>query len=77
VNTNIQSYIVGDQNGSNSLGPIVDAKEHKRQRDKERYATMSVEQKNEKNKKHQEAHLQNKGLQIKPESSRGDEMLNS
>jgi hypothetical protein len=55
VNTNIQSYIVGDQNGSNSLGPIVDAKERKRQRDKERYASMSDEQKNEKNKKRREA----------------------
>ncbi|PWZ52035.1 1,4-dihydroxy-2-naphthoyl-CoA synthase, peroxisomal [Zea mays] len=55
----------GDQNGSNSLRPIVDAKERKRQRDKERYATMSDEQKNEKNKKRREARLRNKELNKK------------
>ncbi|PWZ23284.1 ATP-dependent DNA helicase PIF1 [Zea mays] len=55
----------GDQNGSNSLRPIVDAKERKRQRDKERYATMFDEQKNEKNKKRREACLRNKELNKK------------
>eukprot|EP00267_Zea_mays_P047682 XP_020400166.1 uncharacterized protein LOC103638314 [Zea mays] len=64
--------ITGDQNGSNSLRPIVDANEHKRQRDKERYATMSIEQKNEKNRKRREARQRNKGLPIKSESSRED-----
>uniref|UniRef100_A0A804U956 Uncharacterized protein n=1 Tax=Zea mays TaxID=4577 RepID=A0A804U956_MAIZE len=64
--------ITGDQNGSNSLRPIVDANERKRQRDKERYATMSIEQKNEKNRKRREARQRNKGLPIKSESSRED-----
>jgi hypothetical protein len=72
----VKSWIVGDQNGSNSLGPIVDANERKRQRDKERYATMSIEQKNEKNRKRREARQWSKGLPIKSESSRGDANLN-
>ncbi|ONM22501.1 hypothetical protein ZEAMMB73_Zm00001d005991 [Zea mays] len=67
----------GDQNGSNSLRPIVDAKERKRQRDKERYATMSDEQKNEKNKKRQEARLRNKELNKKrPEASQRNDCQN-
>ncbi|KAL5647771.1 hypothetical protein ACJX0J_042126, partial [Zea mays] len=61
----------GDQIGSNSLGPIDDANERKRQRDRERYATMSIEQKNEKNRKRREARQRNKGLPLKSESSRG------
>ncbi|AQK75317.1 hypothetical protein ZEAMMB73_Zm00001d018231 [Zea mays] len=60
----------GDQNGSNSLGPMVDANERKRQRDKKRYASMSIEQKNENNRKRREARQRNKELPIKPESSR-------
>jgi hypothetical protein len=65
TDTNPQSYSVGNQNESNSLGPIVDARERKRQRDRERYAAMTVEQKNEKNRKSREAHQRNKGLPIK------------
>jgi hypothetical protein len=34
--------------------------------DKERYATMSIEQKNEENRKRHEERQQNKGLPIKP-----------
>ena len=56
---------------------MVDAKERKRKRDKERYDAMSVEQKNEKNKNRREARQRNKALSIKPNSSRGDEKLNS
>ncbi|AQK64980.1 hypothetical protein ZEAMMB73_Zm00001d013988 [Zea mays] len=63
--------VTGDQIGSNSLGPIDDANERKRQRDRERYATMSIEQKNEKNRKRREARQRNKGLPLKSESSRG------
>uniref|UniRef100_A0A804U9Y7 tRNA (guanine(9)-N(1))-methyltransferase n=1 Tax=Zea mays TaxID=4577 RepID=A0A804U9Y7_MAIZE len=63
--------VTGDQIGSNSLGPIDDANERKRQRDRERYATMSIEQKNEKNRKHREARQRNTGLPLKSESSRG------
>ncbi|KAL5671560.1 hypothetical protein ACJX0J_015866, partial [Zea mays] len=59
-----------DQNGSNSLRPIVDAKERKRQRDKDRYATMCDEQKNEKNKKRREARLRNKELNKKRPEAR-------
>jgi hypothetical protein len=55
---------------------MVDAKECKRQWYKERYDTMSVEQKNDKNRKRCEARQQNKGLPIKPVSSRGDPNLN-
>jgi hypothetical protein len=51
TDTNPQSCIVGDQNESNSLGSIVYAKERKRQRDRERYVAMIVEEKNEKNRK--------------------------
>ena len=75
MDTNPQSCIVGNQNESNSLGPIVDAKEHKRQRDRERYVAMTVEEKNEKNRKRREARQRNKGLSIEPLSSRGDEKL--
>ena len=53
-NTNTQSYIVADENGSKSLGPNVDAKERKRQRERERYAAMTVEQKNDKSRKRRE-----------------------
>jgi hypothetical protein len=75
TNTNPQSCIVGNQNESNSLGPIVNAKERKRQRDRERYVAMTVEEKNEKNRKRREARQRNKGLSIEPLSSRGDEKL--
>ncbi|PWZ40047.1 ATP-dependent DNA helicase PIF1 [Zea mays] len=64
------TIITGNQNESNSLGLIVDAKEHKRQRDRERYAAMTVEEKNEKNRKRREARQRNKGLSIEPLSSR-------
>ncbi|PWZ58794.1 ATP-dependent DNA helicase PIF1 [Zea mays] len=64
------TIITGNQNESNSLGPIVDAKERKRQRDRERYAAMTVEEKNEKNRKRREARQRNKGLSIEPLSSR-------
>ncbi|ONM24697.1 hypothetical protein ZEAMMB73_Zm00001d006675 [Zea mays] len=64
------TIITGNQNESNSLGPIVDAKERKRQRDRERYAVMTVEEKNEKNRKRREARQRNKGLSIEPLSSR-------
>uniref|UniRef100_A0A804N674 ATP-dependent DNA helicase n=2 Tax=Zea mays TaxID=4577 RepID=A0A804N674_MAIZE len=68
--TNISNTIItGNQNESNSLGPIVDARERKRQRDRERYAAMTVEQKNEKNRKRREARQRNKGLPIKTQSS--------
>ncbi|PWZ38775.1 hypothetical protein Zm00014a_017793 [Zea mays] len=71
------TIITGNQNESNSLGPIVDAKERKRQRDRERYAAMTVEEKNEKNRKRREARQRNKGLSIEPLSSRGgDEQVN-
>ncbi|AQK59324.1 40S ribosomal protein S7-2 [Zea mays] len=58
--TNISNTIIrGYENGSNSLGPNVDAKECKRQMENERYATMSVEHKNEKSKKRREIFLWN------------------
>ena len=72
-NTNTQSYIVADENGSKSLGPNVDAKERKRQRDRERYAVMIVEQRNERSRKRREVSQRNKGLAIQTEASRGDE----
>ena len=66
-NTNTQSYIVADENGSKRLGPNVDAKERKRQRERERYAAMTVEQKNEKSRKRREVSQRNKGPPIQPE----------
>ena len=74
-NTNTQGYIVADENGSKSLGPNVDAKERKRQRERERYAAMTVEQKNEKSIKRREVRQRNKGPPIQPEASRGDEKV--
>jgi hypothetical protein len=70
-NTNTQTYIIGDQN--ELLGPMLDAKERKRKRDRERYAAMSVEQKNEKNRKRREARQRNKGHNVIPNVSGGDE----
>jgi hypothetical protein len=61
MDTNPQRCIVGYQNESNSLGPIVDAKKRKRQRDRERYVAMIVEEKNDKNRKRHEARQRNKG----------------
>jgi len=52
---------------------MVDAKERKRKRDRERYAAMSVEQKNEKNRKRREARQRNKGHNVMPNVSGGDE----
>ncbi|PWZ34171.1 hypothetical protein Zm00014a_031851 [Zea mays] len=70
--TDISSNIIrGDQN--ELLGPMVDAKERKRKRDRERYAAMSVEQKNEKNRKRREARPRNKGHNVMPNVSGGDQ----
>ncbi|AQK81351.1 hypothetical protein ZEAMMB73_Zm00001d036554 [Zea mays] len=52
---------------------MVDAKERKRKRDRERYATMSIEQKNEKNRKRREARQRNKGHNVMPNVSGGDQ----
>ncbi|PWZ18516.1 ATP-dependent DNA helicase PIF1 [Zea mays] len=70
--TDISSNIIrGDQN--ELLGPMLDAKERKRKRDRERYAAMSVEQKNEKNRKRREARQRNKGHNVIPNVSGGDQ----
>ncbi|ONM01415.1 hypothetical protein ZEAMMB73_Zm00001d030709 [Zea mays] len=69
--TNHTSSKRSDQN--ELLGPMVDAKERKRKRDRERYAAMSVEQKNEKNRKRREARQQNKGHNVMPNVSGGDQ----
>ncbi|PWZ18654.1 ATP-dependent DNA helicase PIF1 [Zea mays] len=69
--TNISNTItIADENGSKRLGPNVDAKERKRQRERERYAAMTVEQKNEKSIKRREVRQRNKGPPIQPEASR-------
>jgi hypothetical protein len=52
---------------------MLDAKERKRKRDRERYAAMSVEQKNEKNRKRREARQRNKGHNVIPNVSGGDD----
>ncbi|WVZ76929.1 hypothetical protein U9M48_024846 [Paspalum notatum var. saurae] len=64
--------IAEDQNELSSLGPTVDTKERKRQMDRERYAAMSVEQRNEKNRKRREARQRNKALLAMPDCSRED-----
>ncbi|PWZ55973.1 hypothetical protein Zm00014a_031513 [Zea mays] len=70
--TDISNNIIrGDQN--ELLGPMVDAKERKRKRDRERYAAMSIEQKNEKNRKRREARQRNKGHNVMPNVSGGDQ----
>ncbi|PWZ17599.1 ATP-dependent DNA helicase PIF1 [Zea mays] len=70
--TDISNNIIrGDQN--ELLGPMLDAKERKRKRDRERYAAMSVEQKNEKNRKRREARQRNKGHNVMPNVSGGDQ----
>jgi hypothetical protein len=50
---------------------MVDVKERKRKRDRERYAAMSVEQKNKKNRKHCETRQRSKD--VMPNVSGGDE----
>ncbi|WVZ89769.1 hypothetical protein U9M48_036133 [Paspalum notatum var. saurae] len=47
----------GDQDEPNLPSPVIDAKERKRQRDRKRYAALSVQKKNEINKKRHEAHM--------------------
>ncbi|AQK87997.1 hypothetical protein ZEAMMB73_Zm00001d038834 [Zea mays] len=69
--TNHTSSKRSDQN--ELLAPMVDAKDRKRKRDRERYAVMSVEQKNEKNRKRREARQQNKGHNVMPNVSGGDQ----
>ena len=71
--TKKQSGTVGHQDEQNVLTPIIDAKERKRQRDRERHASMSVEKRDEKNKKRREARHRNKGPQVITGSATGDE----
>ncbi|KAJ1257474.1 hypothetical protein BS78_K018400 [Paspalum vaginatum] len=66
--TNTTSW--GDQDASNSVQHDIDSKERKRQRDKERWATMSAEQKIEKNKRHREARQRTRGQPLLPEISK-------
>jgi hypothetical protein len=47
--------------------------ERKRQRDRERRATMSVEQRNEYNNKRRQMRQRNKGQNVMPDVSGGDE----
>ncbi|WVZ94394.1 hypothetical protein U9M48_040292 [Paspalum notatum var. saurae] len=69
----ILTQATGDQNEANSHAPTVDAKERKRQRERERFAAMSVEQRNERNRKCREARQRNKGLlSTVPKSARED-----
>ena len=42
---------------------VIDVKEKRRKRDRERYAQMADEEKQEKLKKHREAYMQNKRIQ--------------
>ncbi|KAJ1256795.1 hypothetical protein BS78_K311500 [Paspalum vaginatum] len=44
----------GGQNASNSGSQLVDAMERKRERDRARFAAMTPDQRNERNKKHRE-----------------------
>jgi hypothetical protein len=46
---------------TNNISPALDAKERRSQRDRERYAAISVEQRNEVNKRRRESHQQKKG----------------
>ncbi|KAJ1259126.1 hypothetical protein BS78_10G129700 [Paspalum vaginatum] len=51
--------IGGHQDELNLLSPIINAKEHRRLRDRERYAAMTVEKRNEINNKRCEARQRN------------------
>ncbi|WVZ50082.1 hypothetical protein U9M48_001372 [Paspalum notatum var. saurae] len=68
----IANNIGGHQDEPNVLTPIIDAKERKRQRDRERYAAMSEKKRDEKNKKRREARQRNKGRPMMPGSSTED-----
>ncbi|WVZ78404.1 hypothetical protein U9M48_026117 [Paspalum notatum var. saurae] len=68
----IANNIGGHQDEPNVLTPIIDAKERKRQRDRERYAAMSEKKRDEKNKKRREARQRNKGRPMMPRSSTED-----
>ncbi|WVZ67867.1 hypothetical protein U9M48_016889, partial [Paspalum notatum var. saurae] len=58
--TDISNNIGGDQDEQKLQSPTIDAKERKRQRDRERYASMSVEKRKDINKKRREACQRNK-----------------
>jgi len=58
---------------NNNISPAGNSIERKRQRDRERHATMSVEQRDEKNKKRREARQRIKGQNVMPNVSGGDE----
>ncbi|WVZ92723.1 hypothetical protein U9M48_038767 [Paspalum notatum var. saurae] len=68
----IANNIGGHQDEPNVLTLIIDAKERKRQRDRERYAAMSEKKRDEKNKKRREARQRNKGRLMMPGSSTED-----
>ncbi|WVZ67870.1 hypothetical protein U9M48_016889 [Paspalum notatum var. saurae] len=53
---------IGDQDEQKLQSPTIDAKERKRQRDRERYASMSVEKRKDINKKRREAYPASEGL---------------
>ena len=55
--------LAGTKDASNTTPVSLDQIERKRQRERERYAGMSAEQKEEKNKKRRDARLMKKNLQ--------------
>ena len=51
---------VRDQTTSNAPAQLVDSKERKRQRERDRYALMTDKQRDERNQKHHETYKKNK-----------------
>jgi hypothetical protein len=62
--------MIGPVKNTSSAGNSI---ERKRQRDRERRATMSVQQRNEFNKKRREERQRKKGQNVMPNVSGGDE----
>jgi hypothetical protein len=66
---------IGDQSTSNTQAKIDEARQHKREREKARWAAMTQEEKDEKNKKRRQVYHLRKAKTTFAGGSRGDTMV--
>ena len=66
---------IGDQSTSNTHAKVEEATQHKREREKARWAAMTQEERDEKNKKRRQAYQLRKAKTTFVGGSRGDIMV--